>query len=113
MGITKENQMGFSTWGRISLAALLAALLTALFAPLAQASTADIIAPSPVGPGELTADNGWQAGTCKSDGPPVCSVETESEFFEEAAAHPPVGFTQFIVRNEPSPIPIVGGPEQP
>ncbi|HEY5976743.1 MAG TPA: hypothetical protein VIT85_02705 [Solirubrobacterales bacterium] len=59
-------------------------------------------------------NNGWQAGVCNSDGPPLCSVATPAQFFEEAAAHPQVGFTQFIVRNEPSVIPgPIGGPEEP
>ena len=44
------------------------------------------------------ADDGWQAGTCTSD-IPTCSVETPEQFFEQAAGHPPVGFTQFIVKH--------------
>jgi hypothetical protein len=100
MGFAKENQMGFSTWRKSALAVVLAALLYALIPAGAMAKTADIIAPSPVPPqGEPTADNGWQAGTCKVDAP-VCSVDTPDQFFEEAAAHPQVGFTQFIVRSE-------------
>jgi hypothetical protein len=47
-----------------------------------------------------TAHDGWQAGTCKTDAPTQCSVDTPSQFFETAAGHPPVGFTQFIVRHE-------------
>lgn len=45
-----------------------------------------------------TADSGWQAGTCTSD-TPECSVDTEDQFFTQAAGHPPVGFTQIIVRH--------------
>ncbi|HEX5374986.1 MAG TPA: hypothetical protein VFW48_02405, partial [Solirubrobacterales bacterium] len=30
-----------------------------------------------------------------------CSVDTPAQFFEQAAGHPPVGFTQFIVKHEP------------
>lgn len=43
-------------------------------------------------------DSGWQAGTCTID-TPRCSVETTGNFFTQAAGHPPVGFTQIIVRN--------------
>jgi len=43
-------------------------------------------------------DSGWQAGTCKTD-TPECSVDTPNQFFTQAAGHPPVGFTQIIVRH--------------
>ena len=62
----------------------------------AQASTDDIIAPSD--PNDPQADSGWQAGTCTVD-TPTCSVDTPAQFFEQAAGHPPVGFTQFIVKH--------------
>ncbi len=75
-------------------------LVTAILVSSASASTEDIIAPSPVPPaGEPTADNGWQAGTCTTD-TPICSVDTPEHFFENAAGHPQVGFTQFIVRTK-------------
>ena len=45
-----------------------------------------------------TGADGWQAGTCQSD-LPECSVDTPGQFFTQAAGHPPVGFTQFIVRH--------------
>jgi hypothetical protein len=45
-----------------------------------------------------TANDGWQAGTCKTD-LPKCSVDTPDQFFETAAGHPPVGFTQFIIKH--------------
>ena len=48
-------------------------------------------------------DDGWQAGTCTLDTPP-CSVDTPAQFFEQAAGHPPVGFTQFIIKQEPGPV---------
>jgi hypothetical protein len=50
--------------------------------------------------------DGWQAGTCYDDPPPPaqCSVETKSLFFEQASGHPQIGFTQFIVKQEPAPI---------
>ncbi|HEX3239114.1 MAG TPA: hypothetical protein VHR18_03130 [Solirubrobacterales bacterium] len=63
-------------------------------APSAAASTADVIAPSD--PHNPTASSGWQAGTCTTD-TPICSVDTPSQFFEQAAGHPQIGFTQFIV----------------
>jgi hypothetical protein len=55
----------------------------------------DIIAPQHV---PHQSDDGWQAGTCSLDTPP-CSVDTEPQWFEQAAGHPPVGFTQIIVKN--------------
>jgi hypothetical protein len=63
-------------------------------------ATADIIGPQ--NPDEPTADSPWQAGTCKSDAGP-CSVDTPLQFYEQAAGHPPVGFTQFIVNTETGP----------
>src|ERR1700712_5647065 len=73
----------------------------------AGANTAGIIAPSD--PQNPKPDSGWQAGTCTTD-TPVCSVATPTQFFEAAAAHPQVGFTQFIVKNEPFPpvVPLPG-----
>lgn len=89
-------------WILVTLLALAAALL---LAPLANASTDDIIAPSdPLNP---QVDSGWQAGTCSEEPPEsadFCSVDTPDQFFETAAAHPKWGFTQFIVRSEPAPI---------
>jgi hypothetical protein len=74
----------------------------ALGAPgIALAATGDVIAPQ--NPPLYTADDGWQAGTCSEEppeSPEVCSVETEDQFFEQAAAHPNWGFTQFIVKHE-------------
>jgi hypothetical protein len=62
----------------------------------AGAATGDIIAPQH--PPLYTPEDGWQAGTCTKDSP-TCSVATDDQFFETAAAHPQVGFTQFIVKN--------------
>ncbi|HEX7244344.1 MAG TPA: hypothetical protein VF245_02110 [Solirubrobacterales bacterium] len=45
-----------------------------------------------------TVGSGWQAGTCTTDAP-QCSVDTPDQFFTQAAGHPPVGFTQIIVRH--------------
>jgi len=65
----------------------------------ALAKTEDIIAPSD--PEHPSPESGWQAGTCDSD-TPTCDVESPSaQFFEAAGGHPPVGFTQFIVKHEP------------
>jgi hypothetical protein len=50
-------------------------------------------------------DDGWQAGTCTLDTPP-CSVETEAQWFEQAAGHPPVGFTQIITKHGSDNIPV-------
>jgi hypothetical protein len=74
----------------------------------ATADTGDIIAPQN---NPHTAADGWQAGTCTSD-VPACAPETDGQFFTQAAGHPNVGFTQFIVKSEPFGIPpIVIGPE--
>ena len=67
----------------------------------ASGAQAEIIAPQHHPP---QADDGWQAGTCTSDTPTKCSVDTPSQFFEQAAGHPQVGFTQFIIEEEPKPI---------
>jgi hypothetical protein len=66
-------------------------------ASVAEANTAGIIAPSD--PNNPKVDSGWQAGTCTTD-TPTCSVATSAQFFEQAAGHPPVGFTQFIVAHK-------------
>jgi hypothetical protein len=76
----------------------LAAIACAAWAPAAGADTDDIIAPS--NPDEPKVDSGWQAGTCNFD-TPECNVDSpDSQFFETAAGHPPVGFTQFIIKHE-------------
>jgi hypothetical protein len=61
----------------------------------AQSASAEIIAPQNH---PQSATDGWQAGTCVKD-TPTCSVETPSQFFEQAAGHPQVGFTQFITKH--------------
>ncbi len=63
----------------------------------ASAASADVIAPQHNPP---QVDDGWQAGVCTSD-TPECSVDTPTQFFRDAGAHPNVGFTQFIVANQP------------
>jgi hypothetical protein len=66
-------------------------------------SSADVIGPQ--NPDDPQVDSPWQAGTCKADPAPPgqCSVGTPGLFYEEAAGHPPVGFTQFIVNAETGP----------
>lgn len=78
----------------------LLALLAAISAPQVLA-VENIIGPQD--PNDPQANSPWQAGTCKSDAGP-CSVDTPSQFYEQAAGHPPVGFTQFIVNTEPGTI---------
>jgi hypothetical protein len=70
---------------------------------LALADTGEIIEPQNEPP---TAKNGFQAITCSTDEPvpaeatKKCSPETPDAFFTQAAGHPPVGFTQYIVKHE-------------
>jgi hypothetical protein len=99
------NLMGRRTLPFAVLAALLA---LALSAPLAGADTGGIIAPSD--PQNPTVDSGWQAGTCTVD-TPTCSVATPGQFFEQAAGHPPVGFTQFIVKHTTTTPGLIEKPE--
>src|SRR5215203_3337497 len=66
--------------------------------PAALADTDDIIAPQHNPP---TASDGWQAGTCNSDVPECNPQSPPPQFSTQAAAHPPFGFTQFIVRDGP------------
>jgi hypothetical protein len=80
------------------------ALTLALAPSIAAADTAAVIAPSNPHAPEL--GSGWQAGTCKEE-PAItdpnpedfCNATSDPGkfFFEEAAAHPNFGFTQFIV----------------
>jgi hypothetical protein len=83
----------------LSAAVTLVALL-ALGVPTTWADTGDIIAPqSP--PSAPRSTDGWQAATCTRDAPLECSIDTPDQFFIQAAGRPQVGFTQFIVKNEP------------
>lgn len=78
-----------------SLATLLLCLGALLAMPvLAQADTGDIVEPQ--GQGDKS---GFQAGTCYSDEPVKCSEETPELFFTQAGGHPPIGFTQYIIRH--------------
>jgi hypothetical protein len=90
------------------------ALTLVLGATVAQADTGKIVAPTD--PENPKVDSGWQAGTCKDEPPAAggtaakyCSIETKSQFFEQAAGHPQFGFTQIIVKNEAGLV----GPEEP
>jgi hypothetical protein len=80
-----------------AIAIVLAALSLLAFAPAAVADTGDIIAPQHNPP---TAEDGWQAGTCTTD-VPECTPQTPGQFYTQAAGHPNVGLTQFIVKNKP------------
>lgn len=87
-----------------SLALLLLCLGALLAVPvLAQANTEDIIEPQHNPP---TNEDGWQAGTCKTDEPVTgepkihCGPQTPDAFFTLAGGHPPVGFTQYIIQHE-------------
>jgi hypothetical protein len=90
--------------GPLGLLVLTAAFLAlALGASAAQADTGDIIEPQNDPP---TAADGFQAGTCISDEPVKCSPQTPDLFFKQAGGHPPIGFTQYIIRHEPfTPLP--------
>jgi len=71
-------------------------------AAAAQADTGNIIEPQNSPP---TNKDGWQAGTCLTDEPVTgepkihCGPETGGAFFKTAAGHPPIGFTQYIIRH--------------
>ena len=83
--------------GTCRVAGSIAAVLVLAFGTsVAEASTAGIIAPSD--PNDPQVDSGWQAGTCSKD-TPTCSVATPEQFFEQAAGHPKVDYTQFIVKH--------------
>jgi hypothetical protein len=93
--------------GRLGFAVLCTCLLgIAALAPAAVAGgTEEVIAPSD--PRNPKVDSGWQAGTCHTEAPnpgapgaEVCSVATPTWFFEQAAGHPHLGFTQFIVKHK-------------
>ena len=77
---------------RIWLGTAVSVVLLAL-ASAAPAGAVDIIEDKPE-----TEEAGWQAGTCTLD-TPHCSVNTPNQFFTQAAGHPPVGFTQIIVKH--------------
>ena len=70
----------------------------ALLAPLAEADTGNIIEKQNT---PATSQDGWQSANCTSDSPIQCSPETPNLYFKTAAGHPPIGFTQYIVKHKP------------
>jgi len=101
MGLRRRHPARRTAPAALALWPILAALVlaTALPAPAA-ADTGDIIAPNDATHPEV--NSGWQAGTCTEEPPEssaYCSIATPSQFFETASAHPPWGFTQFIVKH--------------
>lgn len=92
----REKRMSGGWKKRAVGAVVLVALGAAFLAPAAGADTGSIIAPQH---DPHTADDGWQAGTCITDTPITCSIETPDQFFKNAAGHPQKGFTQFIVKH--------------
>jgi hypothetical protein len=84
---------------RLIACAVMALWLVAMV-PVAQADTGDIIEPQQEKPNK--ANDGWQAGTCTKDEiTEQCTPESPiTQFFRTAAGHPPIGFTQYIVKQE-------------
>jgi hypothetical protein len=83
-------------------AVLVLAVGSLFTAAAALADTTDIIEPQSTP--FPTKQDGWQAGTCKEElpepGAEVCSPETPSQFYRQAAGHPPYGFTQYIIQHD-------------
>jgi hypothetical protein len=86
-----------------SLALLLICLGALMAMPvLAQADTGNIVESQEE---PLEKENGFQAGTCtensREEDPTkeFCSAETPDLFFTQAGGHPPIGFTQYIIRH--------------
>jgi hypothetical protein len=70
---------------------------------LAAADTTEIIQPQ-----NETSDQGFQSGTCtqEQEAGKNCSPETPTIYYDTAAGHPPIGFTQYIIAHEPfTPLP--------
>jgi hypothetical protein len=103
------GEAGTSKRGKASIPLLtvaLVALSLALGVLYPAVGAADIIGPQ--NPDDPKPNSPWQAGTCTVD-TPKCSIATPAQFYEEAAGHPPAGFTQFIVNTEPGtlgPVPV-------
>jgi hypothetical protein len=91
------------------IASVVMALWLVAAVPVAQADTGDIIEPQKTPP---TVNDGWQAGVCTED--PIanqCKPEDPiARFFRVAGGHPPIGFTQYIVKQTESPPIIPIGP---
>lgn len=80
------------------LGSLLSQCLVALLVlpALAQADTQNIIEPQGQTP---ESKNGFQAGTCYLDAPFCSSESPDEQLFTQAGGHPPIGFTQYIIRH--------------
>src|SRR5438128_6279354 len=52
--------------------------------------------------------NKWEAGTCKTDTPACTYGSPSSQFFTQAAGHPPIGLTDFAFNTKPPLLPIPG-----
>lgn len=63
---------------------------------MAQADTQNIIEPQGQTP---ESKNGFQAGTCYYDEPFCTSESPDEQLFTQAGGHPPIGFTQYIIRH--------------
>ena len=85
--------------GVVALTVALIALVLGVSA--ASADTGDVIEEQHTPP---TAEDGFQAGTCLANKEPLpperyCSPETPELFYTQAAGHPPIGFSQYIVKH--------------
>jgi hypothetical protein len=83
----------------VALMLLCVGALLALSVSMAQADTGNIIEPQK---NPATNADGWQAGTCLTNEPAAgvkCGPQTGAAFFTKAGGHPPIGFTQYIIRH--------------
>jgi hypothetical protein len=70
----------------------------AVFAvPVVQADTGDVIQEQHNPP---TAEDGFQAITCNTDEPQCTPQSPPAQFYKQAAGHPPIAFTQYIVKQK-------------
>src|SRR3954451_4180321 len=116
MTFRERNRGCKDTHSRTEISAAFCLFLFLLLALTATAPAASAQIIGPQDPNDPQVDSPWQAGTCKADpSPPAqCSVGTPLLFFEQAAGHPPKGFTQFIVNHtteEPAPGVVLEEPE--
>jgi hypothetical protein len=115
----RDSRSG-DAWITFSVLFVIGALAALALAATAGAATSDVIAPSD--PQNPQTNSGWQAGTCKKE-PAItdataadfCNVKSNAGefFFEETAAHPNFGFTQFIVAHTTKEVPLLGTLEEP
>jgi hypothetical protein len=83
---------------RFLIAVAVMALSAVFVVPAAFADTGDVIEKQSNPP---TAGDGFQAGTCTDPlDVPKCSPETPELFYKQAGGHPPLGFTQYIVKHK-------------